>query len=505
MNPFDVSDFVKRSALLVLSSAAVACTAARIPDRTPARDPSAPRSAARFNQPTSCWVLPDQPTPADSISAVFTSSLSSDAAPAPVTQAEQFVFAHAYETPLSIDCHGMVAAGLAKSWTRIDSTGQWRLVFRSDAQFWSGARVTPGDVIATWRSTGQRTTAMIARHLADRATVVDDTTLDVRLGTTPIRALAAEEMAVARRTPGSRWPEGSGRYRIVDSQSGTVPVAGRTTLTLTPLAPGRPRVVVYATSVGDARDLVDLGMDVLITDDRALSSYIRSRAPIASQPLDMATWSWLVVSRGAPGSFDRTPPDGIPGPVSVGDQEARKLTISLATDVVPVHARPSISSFWSQPRVLCDSMALPQSTVPPSSLSTTRLAYRSDEPIARALAERLVALASSGDHRVGFLAPGLARAGDRVTGAALAPNDFDTALRDGRELAFIVPLRNHANLGCIGSQSLYSRAPWVVDSARSKVPATIAALVETRPMAFFLTARAGFTLSDGGTLLLYAR
>jgi hypothetical protein len=130
--------------------------------------------------------------------------------------------------------------------------------------------------------------------------------------------------------------------------------------------------------------------------------------------------------------------------------------------------------------------------------------YRSDEPVARDIAERLVALASSGDHRVGFLSPGIARAGDRVTIAGLAPNDFDAALREGRELAFVVPLRRQGNLGCIEAQSLYYRAPWVQDSALSKVAATIATLIETRPFAYIFTARAAFTLSDGGTLLLYA-
>jgi hypothetical protein len=448
----------------------------------------------------SCWVLPDRPTPADSISAVFTSPVNSEVAPAPLTPAEQFVFAHGYETLLSIDCHAMVSAGLAKSWARVDSTDHWRLVLRSDARFWSGDRVTTRDVIATWRSTGRRATAMLARHFVDRTTVVDDTTLDVRLGATPIRALASEELAVARLTPGSRWPEGSGRYRVDDSQ-GATPVPERRTLTLTPLAPGLPRVVVYATGLADAHNLVDLGTDVLITDDRGLSSYMRSRAPITSQPLSMAGWSWLVVSRGAPGSFDRSPPHGIPGPTSVGDQEAHKLSVSLAAES-PVHARPGCCTFWTQPRTSCDSMALPQPTLPPASLASARVVYRSDEPIAHALADRLVALASSGDHRVGFLAPEVARAGDRVTIAALAPNDFDTALREGRELAFVVPLRSQPNLGCIGSQSLYYRAPWVRDSALSKVPATIAPLIETQPFAYIFTSRAGFTLSDGGTLLL---
>jgi hypothetical protein len=496
------SNFAKRSALLLIGGAAIACNA-RTPRATtlPARsDPS----AARFHPPTSCWILPDRPTPADSISVAFTSPVSVDAAPAPLTPAEQFVFAHAYETLVSLNCQSIVATGLAKSWTRVDSTDHWRFVLRSDARFWSGARVTSRDVIATWRSTGQRATAVLARHMADRATIVDDTTLDVRLGTTPMRALASEELAVARRTPGSRWPEGSGRYRVVNGDASAAQAAGRTTLTLTPLTPGLPRVVVHATGVSDARDLVDLGTDVLITDDRALSSYIRSRAPITSQPLDHAAWSWLVVSRGAPGSFDRSPPYGIPGPTSVGDQEANKLSVSLAADVVRVLARPGGGTFWSPPRASCDSIALPQPTVPPSSLPTARVVYRSDEPVARDIAERLVALASSGDHRVGFLSPGIARAGDRVTIAGLAPNDFDAALREGRELAFVVPLRRQGNLGCIEAQSLYYRAPWVQDSALSKVAATIATLIETRPFAYIFTARAAFTLSDGGTLLLYA-
>jgi len=493
MIPFGIAGLARRCPLVIAATAGIACSG-----RVKSTSTSTPRV-----DPPACYAIPERATPADSINVVFTSPISVDAAPAPSTPAEQFVFAHAYETLLRIGCRGVLEAGLAKSWSAIEGTDRWRLVLSPDARFWSGVRVTAGDVVATWRTTGQRPAAALARHLAGRATVVDDTTLDLRLGPTPVRALGSEELAVARRTPGSRWPEGSGRYRIDDSRPRTPTVPGRTTVTLAPLVTGLPRVVVQATSASDARDLVDLGTDLLITDDRALSTYVGSRTVTAWHALDMAAWSWVVVSRGSPGSFDRSPPYGIPGPTSVGDQEAYKLSASLAADVVRVHARPTGGTFWSRPRAPCDSMAIPQPTSPPSSLAAARVVYRADEPIARAIAERVVALASSGDHRVGFLAPGVARAGDRVSAAALTPKEFAAALRQGQELAFIVPIRRHPNLGCVESHPLFYQAPWVVDSALSKVPSTIASLIETRPMAYVFTDRARFSPTDGGTLLLF--
>ena len=362
MIPFGISGPARSCALVIAGAVAMACTG---------RARSAPIPTPRVDPPP-CYAIPERATPSDSINVVFTSPVYVDAAPAPSTPAEQFVFAHGYETLLRVGCRGVLEAGLAKSWNRTEGTDRWRLVLRADARFWSGTPVTAGDVVATWRTTGQRPVAALARHLAERATVVDDTTLDVRLGATPIRALGSEELAVARRMSGSRLPEGSGRYRIDDSQPRAPAAPDRTTLTLAPLATGLPRVVVQATSASDARDLVDLGTDLLITDDRALSTYVGSRTVTAWHALDMAAWSWVVVSRGSPGSFDRSPPNGIPGPTSVGDQEAYKLSASLAADVVRVHARPAAGTFWSRPRAPCDSMAIPQPTSPPSSLAAAR-------------------------------------------------------------------------------------------------------------------------------------
>ena len=480
--------------LAIALGATIACGRRRGPALPPTT------TTSQLETLTPCTVPPVPTAPADSINAVFTTPLRVDAAPAPNTPAEQFVFANAYETLLRIECHDL-ATGLAKSWAQVDGTDRWRIVLRPDARFWSGTRVTAADVVAAWRATGRRPAAALARHLAEQAAVVDDTTLDVRMGGIALRALGSAELAVARPAPGSRWPEGSGRYRLDADPVPSAGVPGRSMLTLTPVGAGLPRIIVYMTTTSDARDLVDLGADLVVTDDRALSTYVGTRPLVAMAFLDHAAWSWIVVSRGAQGSFASTAV--IPGPVPAGQQEAHALTRALASDVVRAHARPVGYGFWSLEHLRCDSMALPPPTHPPASLTSMRVAYRRDEPVAQAIAERLVALASAGDHRVGFLAPGVARAGDRVSAAVgLAPNEFAAALREGRELAFVVSIRRHPNLGCVESQPLVAMAPWIADQSATSVPRTVATLIETAARAFVMTGDARLAMTDDGTLVV---
>ena len=473
-----------RCILVIAVHAAIACGG---------RGQRSSTSVSGVSVPPSCSVLPRPATPADSISAVFTTPVSTGTAPMPSTPAEQFVFAHAYETLLGIDCQGVVSAGLAKSWTPVAGSDGWRIVLRADARFWSGARVTSADVISTWRAVGQRPVAVLARHLADRATIVDDTTLDIRMGGIAIRALGSAELAVARRAAGSPWPEGSGPYRIAEGRVIAGATTGRSSLTLVPLVSGLPRITVYATTASDARDLVDLGTDLLVTDDRALSTYVGSRSIASWRPLDMAAWTWVVVSRGSPDSLLRTPEDGY------------AIRAAMAADVVRAHARPAAGHFWSLGTFRCDSIALPRPTQAPSSLTSARVVYRRDEPVAQAIAERLVALASAGDHRVGYVAPGIARAGARSSAAGLAPNEFDTALRHGRELAFVLPIRRQPNLGCVEAQPLAQLAPWLVEDSTPGVARAVASLIETRPVGYMITDRAGVTLTGDGTLVLLPR
>jgi hypothetical protein len=430
-------------------------------------------------------------TTADSITAVFTSVIDAGHAPRVTTSAEHFVFSHAYEPLIRVDCGGQASSGLAKSWTSMDGGATWRFVLRADARFWNGDRISAHDVMASWRATGQHPVAVLARHLGERATVVDDTTIDVQLGRLPLTALGDAELGVARQQRESRWPEGSGPYRVRNSAGESLAAARPSTFVLDPVEPGAtPRIVVHTSSESGARDLADLGADLVITEDRALFRYVSGRGG-TWRYLHQASEMWALVSRGA--ATDTTP-------VTM-PRTAYELGAGLARDVVRAHARPSVSARWSLRHLVCDPFVPPPPTQPPGTLGSTRIVYRRDEPIARAIAERLVALAAAGDEAATYVAPGLVRAGARATAVGLPPNDFDSALRDGRELAFVVPVRRRPNLQC-EQQPLLHLAPWLGSQTSSGFVPIVVSLIETNPAAVVTTTRARFILTWNGTLVV---
>jgi hypothetical protein len=137
---------------------------------------------------------------------------------------------------------------------------------------------------------------------------------------------------------------------------------------------------------------------------------------------------------------------------------------------------------WSPHDARCTAPGTP---TPRSGRTSSRVVYRRDEPVARALAERLVALAASGgDSSLTVLAPELMRVGARATAVALTPNELDAALRSGSELAFVVAVPLRTGAPCRAVEHLLAAAPWLGrDSAGGDVAGTIAPLVDTRPHA----------------------
>ena len=134
------------------------------------------------------------------------------------------------------------------------------------------------------------------------------------------------------------------------------------------------------------------------------------------------------------------------------------------------------------------------------------MVYRRDEPVARALAERLVALSASGDAQLALLAPGLIEVGARATAVGLAPDDFDAALRTGGELAFVVPVQHRPTLACLELERLLAAAPWLIGQngrpGASIATGIVAPLIETRSVAVVRRDRAGLTLTGDGTVVV---
>jgi hypothetical protein len=247
-----------------------------------------------------------------------------------------------------------------------------------------------------------------------------------------------------------------------------------------------PRLSVRITPASEARDVIDEGADVLVTDDPAAINYAHARTDLVSVPLPWSRTYVLLTRQSAP-------PDLAPDTVA-----SRKLRAALARDVVKVESRGAEVPFWWDVHASCADSSAPQSAVPDH--PTSRVVYRLDDATAAGLAKRVVAMANMGSGDLAgmreVLPPELRAAGLRATVMGLSPTDFSAALLEGRELGYVTELPTRAHDPCGELQALERSAPWL--SAR----ASILALVETRSRAIIRPARVTVVVAPDGALHL---
>src|SRR6266576_2036247 len=136
-------------------------------------------------------------------------------APFPRNDAERLVFRHLYERPVRIDCDGHARPELAGSWDKEDGGRRWTFRLRDDAP----------------------------------------------------PALGDLGLAVTKPAPDSSWPIGTGAYWATSATTTADEIRAHTsrgdTLVFKLAPPGS----------GGARDLLDAGVDLLVTRERALRDY----------------------------------------------------------------------------------------------------------------------------------------------------------------------------------------------------------------------------------------
>jgi len=432
-----------------------------------------PPGPATIGPRPSCSLGATSATPAESIAVAASSAIDAAHAPEPTTSAERFAFAQTYETLINVDCEGHAYPGLARSWTTDATKTRVTLLLRDDARFWSGEPVAARDIVAAWQSTGRRSTSwgQLVRRLAEAATIVDDRTLIVSLPDTEWLALAEPALAVYRPSAGPPWPEGTGPYRPVESVTGAAPA----TLTLMPVAPGAPRLVIRSVR-DDARDAIDAGVDLLLTADPVAVRYAATRSDLTTIALPWSRTFALAAPRRTPGVLTEVLS-------SAGDSAA--LRASLARDAVRAEARGTESTgWWSEISQNCES-SHPNGAAPPDAgPGSRRIVYRADDPVARALAERLVAI------------------GRRATAAPLAPADFERALRIGGELAYVVSLPRAPLTPCRELTALLLSAPWLANGGR--LDGLLFPLVDMRERAVVKRDHASAIIEWDGTLRIRA-
>lgn len=356
----------------------------------------------------SCLIVADSAGTPRTVTAVFADS----------ADAERARRTDSLETPVRLDCEGRALPALATAWSR-DSSGRfWTIRLDSSTGGTDGPRWTAAALVAAWRASAPASEAL-------------------RLsGAESVLPLDDRRIVVGFLAPRSSVPP-----LFADPALG-VPRSRPRPTTLDARAPG-----------GDLRDALEGGADLVVSDDPALLDYAGQRPGLTGVPLPWSRAYVLVVPAGS-SLGPAVPPD------------TAGFRAGLARDAVRVDARPAARPFWWDE--VGDCGRPPASAVPRHS---SAVAYAEDDAPARALAERLVALAGA----------------EALTARGLSADDLSAALRAGSERAYVVAVPSHALVPC------RAVAGWPADAAA-------VGLVETREHAIIRRGTPPLVVGWDGTL-----
>jgi hypothetical protein len=199
-----------------------------------------------------------------------------------------------------------------------------------------------------------------------------------------------------------------------------------------------PPVVEFVTTArGDLRDELDAGADLVVTRDPAVIEYAAQNAELEILPLPWSRTYVLTQRTGA-----------LPLGTGLHDESVRR---SLAEEAVRADARPSGRPFWWDSP--CSTMISTHVTFP----TVSRVVYLQDDPVARQLAERIVALVPDSS---------------RLTALGMDSTSFATARAKGADRAYIVSVPFRPISPCREAARLtrgYSITPLIDTRARAIV------------------------------------
>ncbi|MEE8192885.1 MAG: ABC transporter substrate-binding protein [Gemmatimonadales bacterium] len=452
-----------------------------------------------------------QPPPAESpnaLSVALPGEIDPSHAPQPENAAERVVFRHLYETLIRVDCGGRIRPGLAESWHAREGGGggrAWEFVLRKDARFWDGTPVTAAGVAAGWQSGAAGTRARAAGldstdAESDRRLVVymDRPHRDVP------RVFADLGLAAARPSADSPWPRGTGPYAV---EAYATPAEGSTavrTVNVSPLFQGAgPDIDFRAVSGAETRDLLEDGVDVLLTADRAVIDYAATRPEFVDTAL---AWNRTYVL------LSTTRVREVRGGGTASDLPADLLD-AIARDAVSGDARGHRPPSWWDDLGSCSGVARVLSGLPPVPRGAyrsgpRRIVYALGDPVAQGLAERIVALAGAGPgssaEAVAFAAavPGLLGADARLLAQGLRQEEFAASLREGDDFAYVVAVPRQVLDPCFDISMLVSRAEWLAMDDQAGLASAIIPLVDTRQHLIARRGAVALAVDWDGTVLV---
>jgi hypothetical protein len=364
-----------------------------------------------------------------------------------------------YETLVRVDCLGRLRPGLASSWEASRDYRTWTISLYPNMRFWDGTPVTAAAVVEMLSDTVTGITPLaLAGANAFAVGVDDDTTLHI-IAAAPDSALPvklANPATAVRKGPGpSGWPVGTGPARPVEADRGT-PESWIATWVGADDGPWTT-VILGGLVRGDLRDVLDRGSSWLVTDDPDELDYARSRPNVDVVPLPWDRTYGLLAGRFAPDTERR---------VGGGSRNVlEEFRATLARDAVGVDARSGRSLQWWTGASRCRLAPSPRRITVGAGTETARIVYRAGDPIARAVASRLVATAldAGAPHQWATGHLGLDSGTDqpRSTAVGLDDDAFAFALEAGVDLGYVVALPGVVPLPCREAQGWVNRVPWL--------------------------------------------
>ena len=306
----------------------------------------------------------------------------------PGNESERLLFRNLFQNLVRLDCLGELRPGIT-SWNQ-ESDGTWALTLQENARYRSGRPLPVTDVVSTLASAaGSRPPGI------DSAAVLNDRQIRLFSSGRPdsvLRALADPALAILEDVPSADSSTGEEFFAI--------PAQG-------------PRPVIgFRLHLGDSRDALDRGADLLVTRDPALVEYAAGRPEFTLHALP---WDKTYVL---------AQPARAQSLAAVSTDAERQ---SLARDAVDAEARPAEPPFWWSER------SCPAGEPPVAVSTSDRIVYLREDAVARALAERLVALAGPAN---------------RLRAAGLEQSELAGALRSGSERAYVLGLPRKALQPC---------------------------------------------------------
>jgi hypothetical protein len=416
-----------------------------------------------------CRILPAPAVPVGSVTFALLEPVDLERAPWASNTSERIVFDHLYETLFTIDCEDGVRPGLAVSWTRDKGGRCWTFDLRGNARFWDGTPVTARDVVESWRD------ALTLDTVIDSASVVTDRTLRVYLGQPSARvpsALTASVYAVTKPSGDSRWLMGSGPYRIGSVDITAYPASRRTITVYPAFGHTGPVIRFVETTVDEARDGLGHTIDGMVTADPMVIDYAAGRPRCSTVALPWERTYVLLSS------------------ARVDELATGRTFAAIPLDVLNTLARDAVRgdargferpSWWDEGSLCGESPAHPsnlaldrsRTSAFGSSSGTRRIVYATDDPVARGLAERIVALAAADTARsreakaVASAIPGFASGSSPTIAVGLTRDEFERSVRRGDESAYILSIPRQPPDPCFQARQIVERVPWLAGTGWS--------------------------------------